>query len=61
MSKEKKKVCMLCGRPSDDIICDACKADIQGEALEKKRRIDKGVRVDREVPEKEELKETRKK
>ncbi len=61
MRKEKKKVCMVCGRSSDDIICDACKANIQGETLEKKRRMDKGVRADRKVSEKEELKETRKK
>ena len=33
---EKKKVCMLCGKPSDTSICDACKANVQGEALGEK-------------------------
>lgn len=46
---EKKKVCMLCGKPSDVSICDACKAQVQGEAAGEKQRIEKQVRVDSEV------------
>jgi hypothetical protein len=46
---ERKKVCMICGKPSEVSICDACKAQIQGEALDKKRKIEKQVRVGPEV------------
>jgi hypothetical protein len=46
---EKKKVCMICGKPSDVSICDTCKAQIQGEALDKKQKIDKEVRIGEEI------------
>ncbi|MGH7901990.1 MAG: hypothetical protein ACRENZ_09660 [Thermodesulfobacteriota bacterium] len=46
---EKKKVCMICGKPSDVSICDTCKAQIQGEALDKKQKIEKDVRIGEEV------------
>lgn len=46
---EKKKVCMLCGKPSDASICDACKANVQGEALGEKKKIEKKVSVVSEV------------
>lgn len=46
---EKKKVCMLCGKPSDASICDACKANVQGEALGEKKKIEKQVKVGSEV------------
>jgi len=46
---EKNKVCMVCGKPSEVSICDACKAQIQGEALDKKQRVEKKVRVGPEV------------
>jgi len=46
---EKKKVCMICGKPSDLSICDTCKAQIQGEALDKKQKIEKNVRIGEEV------------
>lgn len=46
---EKKKVCMVCGKPSEVSICDSCKADVQGEAIEKKQKFEKEVRVGREV------------
>ncbi|MCC6712926.1 MAG: hypothetical protein IT344_06135 [Candidatus Dadabacteria bacterium] len=46
---EKKKVCMLCGKPSDASICDACKANVQGEALGEKKKIEKQVSVVSEV------------
>lgn len=34
---------MVCGKPSEQTICEACKAEIQGEALNKKIKIDKNV------------------
>jgi hypothetical protein len=46
---EKKKVCMICGRPSEVTICDACKAQIQGEAIDKKKKMEKDVRVGDEI------------
>jgi nucleotide-binding universal stress UspA family protein len=30
--------CLVCAKPSQQTICDTCKAHIQGEALERKRR-----------------------
>ena len=42
---EKKKVCMLCGKPSDTSICDACKANVQGEALGEKKKTEKQASV----------------
>jgi hypothetical protein len=42
---EKKRVCMICGKPSEVSICDTCKARIQGEALEKKQKIEREVRI----------------
>jgi hypothetical protein len=47
--KEKKKVCMVCGKPSGASICDSCKAQIQGEALDKKQRIEREVRIGHEI------------
>lgn len=41
----KKKVCMVCGKPSEASICDSCKAQIQGEALDEKLKIEKEVRI----------------
>lgn len=46
---EKKKVCMVCGKPSEATICDSCKAQIQGEAIDKKKKIEKDVRVGEEI------------
>lgn len=45
--KEKKTLfCSVCGEPATDIICDPCKAKIQGEQLDKRRRIEKEGRTD---------------
>ena len=33
--------CHMCGQPSKDIICEACKIRVQAEAIERKRRIEK--------------------
>lgn len=38
---EKETYCHLCGRPSRDIICDACKAHVQSEAFEMKMKVEK--------------------
>jgi len=44
---------MVCGKPSEQTICEACKAEIQGEALDKKINIDKEVPLS-ELPVKKE-------
>lgn len=43
---EKKKTCMICGKPSVDMICESCKVKIQAEAVEKKQEIEKEGRTD---------------
>jgi len=44
---------MVCGKPSEQTICEACKAEIQGEVLDKKIKIDKKVPLS-ELPVKKE-------
>jgi len=44
--EEKKKVCMVCGKPSPTTICEACEARIRGEALEHKQEIEKAGKMD---------------
>ncbi len=46
---EKKRVCMICGKPSEVSICDPCKAKIQGEAVDKKQKIEREVRIEPKV------------
>ncbi|MCK5391411.1 MAG: hypothetical protein KAJ31_03210 [Deltaproteobacteria bacterium] len=46
---EKKKVCMLCGKPSEQSICETCKSNVQGEASHNKQKIEKQVKVGSEV------------
>lgn len=46
---ERKKVCMLCGKPSEESICETCKNKVQGEALKKKKQMGKGVSIGSEV------------
>lgn len=46
---ERRKVCMVCGKPSEVSICDSCKARIQGEAIEKKQKMEKEVRIGPEM------------
>ena len=46
---EKVKKCMLCGKPSTESICEPCKASVQGEAAEKKIKIDKSVNTELQV------------
>ncbi|MFQ5586383.1 MAG: hypothetical protein ACE5GF_06145 [Thermodesulfobacteriota bacterium] len=46
MGEEKKAhVCTICGRKSDATICHACEEKIRGEALEKKKDVDKAGRT----------------
>jgi hypothetical protein len=49
MMTEKKKVCMICGKPSETSICESCKAHIQGEAAGEKQKAEKQVLVGSEV------------
>ncbi len=45
--KEKKvKVCTICGKPSEEIICEHCKIKIRGEALEHKIEEEKAGKTD---------------
>ncbi len=39
------RLCLVCRNPSDDLICEACRARIRGEALERKRREERAGRV----------------
>lgn len=36
--------CLVCSAPSDDLICEACRARIRGEALERKQREERAGR-----------------
>lgn len=36
-----KEVCMICGKPSKESICEPCKSKIQAENLERKRESEK--------------------
>lgn len=49
MAKEKKEVCMICGKESKDIVCQNCQACVQGDANEDKKRSEKGVDVGGDV------------
>jgi hypothetical protein len=44
-SPEPQHHCLVCAHPSTQTICDNCKAHIQGEALERKRREEKPGRI----------------
>jgi len=33
--------CLVCGRPSDELICEGCRTRIRGEALEQKREAER--------------------
>ena len=49
MTEKKKSLCMVCAKPSETSICDSCKKQIQGEAADKKQKIEKQVQVGSEV------------
>ena len=40
--------CMICGQPAQRSICEACTAKVQGEAVDKKQKIEKKVRTEKE-------------
>ena len=41
-SEERRhSVCMLCGKPSKQRICEACKSKVQAEAIQHKLQTDK--------------------
>jgi nucleotide-binding universal stress UspA family protein len=37
--------CLVCQAPSEDLICEPCRARVRGEALERKRREERAGRV----------------
>ncbi len=41
-SRRGKRVCNLCGKPSEDNICPTCADKIRAEAVARKKREDKG-------------------
>ena len=49
MKDKKKHVCTVCGKPSNQTICESCKAHIQAEAVGEKKKSEKGVKVGGEV------------
>jgi len=46
---EKIKRCMICAKPSEETICESCKANVQGESLDKKMKVENKVSVGEEV------------
>ena len=40
---------MVCSRPSEQTICESCKASIQGESQDKKMKVEKKVQIGEEV------------
>ena len=49
MAEEKKRKCTVCGKPSSQMICDNCKAQIQADAAGEKKKSEKGVDVGSQV------------
>ena len=41
-TEHARHVCNVCGKPSEDIICEACSIWVRADALERKRHEDKG-------------------
>ncbi len=41
MEEHKSKKCLLCGKPSVKSICPACADQVQSEALNKKKKLEK--------------------
>lgn len=40
-TRVRRSRCLVCAKPSVETICDSCRAHIQGEAIERKRREEK--------------------
>lgn len=45
-NEPKTAPCLVCGKPSPHSICPTCEARIQGEAIEKKREVEKKGRTE---------------
>jgi hypothetical protein len=43
--KTQKTFCHLCGKASNEFICEPCKIRVQAEALEKKKKVEREGRV----------------
>ena len=41
MPQPKKQRCMICAKPSDKTICEACSDQVRSEALNKKKKEEK--------------------
>ena len=41
MPESKKQRCMICAKPSDKTICEACSDQLHSEALDKKKKQEK--------------------
>jgi recombinational DNA repair protein RecR len=41
-SEHAKHVCNVCGRASEETICEACRVNVRAEALVMKKHKDKG-------------------
>lgn len=39
---EERHHCLVCGKPGPETICEHCKIVVQAEALNEKRKIEKG-------------------
>ena len=46
---EGKKVCIICGKESTELVCESCGAKVQGEAADKKMKVEQSVRVGEEI------------
>ncbi|MGI9534088.1 MAG: hypothetical protein ACR2NW_03985 [Thermodesulfobacteriota bacterium] len=49
MAENKEHKCAVCGKPSPQTICEPCQAHIQAEAVGKKKKSEKGVKVGGDV------------
>lgn len=45
LADPEPRPCMVCAELTEDLICEACKARIQGEAIERKREQERGAAV----------------
>ena len=43
-----KQKCMICGEPSEKSVCPKCIAIVEGEARDKKKKVDKRDRTDKD-------------
>lgn len=48
---DRKRTCGVCGKPSEEFICEPCKSSIQSEAAGKKSEAEKKVKVSGDLAE----------